>query len=138
VDHELERVRKLATVLDRYMVDPILGLILPGAGDILGSLLGIYTVTAAFRRKVSPVVIARMFLNLGVDAALGIVPFLGDIIDFGHKANVKNAELLADRASVGGKATAKDWLYVVGAGLLFLGTIALTIFAIVKLVRAIV
>ncbi|HLL20552.1 MAG TPA: DUF4112 domain-containing protein [Kofleriaceae bacterium] len=135
VDHELERVQKMATILDRYMVDPILGLVLPGAGDVVGSLLGMYTISIAFRRKVSPVIIARMFLNLGVDAVLGFVPFLGDLIDVGFKANQKNVALLADHPT--GKATAKDWLFVVGAALLFFGVMALSVYAIVALFRAV-
>jgi hypothetical protein len=111
VDYELERVKKMATILDRYMVDPIIGLVLPGAGDIIGSLLGMYTVNMAFRRKLSPVIIARMLLNL------------------------KNVALLEERHT--GKASAKDWAFVVGAALLFFGTIALSVFAIVSLLRAI-
>jgi hypothetical protein len=135
VDYELERVKKMATVMDRYMVDPIVGLILPGAGDIIGSLLGMYTVSIAFKRRVSPVIIARMLLNLGLDALLGIVPLVGDLVDVGYKANVKNVELLQERTT--GKASAKDWLFVVGAALLFFGTIALSVFAIVSLLRAV-
>ena len=135
MDYELERVKKMARVLDQYMVDPIVGLILPGAGDIIGSLLGMYTVSIAFKRKVSPVIIARMLLNLGLDALLGIVPLVGDLVDVGFKANQKNVELLSERTT--GKASAKDWAFVVGAALLFFGTMALSIFAIVSLVRAI-
>jgi len=135
VDYELDRVKKLARILDHYMVDPLIGLVLPGAGDIIGSMLGMYTVTLAFKRKVSPVIIARMLLNLALDALLGIVPLLGDIVDLGFKANMKNVELLSERTT--GKASAKDWAFVVGAALLFFGTIGLAIFGIVTLVRAI-
>ena len=136
VDTELERVKRLARILDTYMVDPIVGLILPGAGDIIGSLLGMYTVSLAFKRKVSPVIIARMLLNLALDALLGIVPLLGDIADVGFKANNKNVALLSERAT--GKASAKDWAFVVGAALLFFATIGLAVYGIVTLVRAIV
>ena len=135
VDYELDRVKKMARVLDLYMVDPIVGLILPGAGDIIGSLFGMYTVSIAFRRKVSPVIIARMLLNLALDAILGIVPFVGDLVDVGFKANQKNVALLEHRET--GKATAKDWAFVVGAALLFFGTIALSVYAIYALFRAI-
>jgi len=135
VDDELERVKKLAKVLDHYMVDPIIGLVLPGAGDIIGAVLGVYTVGLAFRRKVSPVIIARMFLNLGLDALLGIVPFAGDLADVAYKANQKNVALLSERTT--GKASAKDWLFVVGAALLFFGAIALSVFAVGWLVRTI-
>ena len=137
VDPELDRVRKMATVLDRYLVDPIVGLVIPGAGDIIGSLLGMYTVHIALRRRVHPVVIARMLLNLGIDALLGIVPFIGDLFDLGYKANSRNVELLEQRAEHGGKASARDWAFVVGAALLFAGAVALSVFAIVSLFRAV-
>ena len=135
VDYELDRAKKMARVLDVYMVDPIVGLILPGAGDILGSLFGIYTVSIAVRRRLSPVIIARMLLNLALDAILGVVPLVGDLVDVGFKANQKNVALLEARET--GKASAKDWAFVVGAALLFFGTIALSIYAIYALVTAI-
>jgi hypothetical protein len=137
VDVEVDRVRRMANVLDKYMVDPVIGLILPGAGDIIGSLLGMYTVSIALKRRVHPVVIARMLLNLGIDALLGVVPLLGDVIDIGFKANQRNAALLSDRSHIGGRASAKDWAFVIGAALLFAGTVFLSIYAIVALFRAI-
>src|SRR5213076_2964214 len=94
VDYELSRARKLARLLDGYFVDPILGLLIPGAGDVIGSLLGLYTLSVAIRRRVSPVIIARMLLNLGLDGLLGVVPLVGDLFDFGFKANQKNIALL--------------------------------------------
>jgi hypothetical protein len=137
-DTEIDRVRMLARVLDRYFVDPLIGLVIPGGGDVLGSLLGVYTVMIAARRKVSPVIIARMLLNLAGDAVLGFIPFLGDLFDFGFKANVRNVELLSERVEEhGGRATAKDWLFVVGAALAYIAVMALVIWGIVALLRAI-
>jgi len=135
VDAELERVKKLAKVLDHYLVDPIIGFVLPGAGDIIGAVLGVYTIGLAFRRKVSPVIIARMFLNLGLDALLGIVPLAGDVADVAFKANQKNVALLSERTT--GQASAKDWAFVVGAAVVFFGAIALSVFAVGWLVRTI-
>jgi hypothetical protein len=134
-DVELDRVRSMARVLDRFFVDPILGLIIPGGGDVLGSLLGIYTVVIAARRKVSPVIIARMLMNLAGDALLGFIPFVGDLFDFGFKANQRNVELLSDRSAHGGRATAKDWLLVVGSVLAFLVVLGLIGYGIVRLLR---
>jgi hypothetical protein len=136
-DTEMDRVRSLARVMDKFYLDPILGLLVPGGGDILGSMLGIYTVAIAARRKVSPVIIARMLMNLAGDAVLGIIPLFGDLFDFGFKANQRNVELLADRSQHGGKATPRDWLILVGAALGFIAVIALVIYGIVALVRAI-
>lgn len=137
VDPKLDRVRKIATVLDRYLVDPIVGLVLPGAGDIVGSLFGLYTISLALQRRAAPVVIARMLVNLAADAALGVVPIVGDLFDVGFRANQKNVALLAERTAHGGSANARDWAVVAGAALLFLGAIALSVFAIVSILRAV-
>lgn len=133
-DRELDRARTLVRVLDDYMLDPLLGLILPGAGDVIGSVLGLYVVGVALRRRVSPIVIARMVLNLGLDAAVGAVPLLGDAIDFGFKANRRNLDLLVQRPT--GRATGRDWVILAVTVAAFVGVIALVIWGVVALVRA--
>ena len=57
---EIERVRTFARVFDRYGVDAILGFVLPGLGDVIGSLLGLYIVAIAIRRRVASVVVVRI------------------------------------------------------------------------------
>jgi hypothetical protein len=121
-------------VLDHYLVDPLLGLVLPGAGDLIGSLIGLYVVGIAVRRRLPPATIARMLLNLALDAGLGVVPVLGDIADFVFRAHRRNLALL-ERPNTR-KATASDWLVVGGAALAFACVIGLVIYAIVALVRA--
>jgi len=130
-------VQALARILDRNFVDPILGLIFPGIGDLAGSLLGLYAVSLALRRRMSPVVIARMLLNLAADTLLGAIPLFGDLFDFGFRAHERNARLLAERAEHGGRATARDWLLVAGAAILFVGSLALAAYALIALLRAI-
>lgn len=134
-DRELQRVQLLARVLDTYLVDPLLGLLLPGAGDLAGSLLGLYAVSIAVRRRMSPVVIARMLLNLSIDALVGAIPLLGDLFDFGFRANERNVRLLVSRGEHGGRATARDWLMVAGAALAFAASLALAAYAVVLLLR---
>lgn len=135
-DRDLERARKVARVLDRDLVDPLLGLFLPGIGDLVGAALGLYLVAIAVRRHVSPVVIARMLLNLAADAAIGAIPILGDLVDFVFHANQRNLALLVARSATGGRASARDWLVLGGALLAFVGVIVLICWAIVALVRA--
>ena len=134
VDRELARVRTLARVMDGYLVDPLIGLFLPGIGDLLGSLIGFYIVGVAWKRRVSPVLLARMILNLGIDAVIGIVPILGDALDFKFKAHMKNVELMLERPA--GRATARDWLFVGAAAALYLAIMGLVIWGMVALVRA--
>jgi hypothetical protein len=135
-DAEIARVRTLVRVLDHYLVDPLLGLLLPGIGDLIGSLLGLYVVVVAARRRMSPVIVARMLLNLALDAGIGAIPIAGDIADFAFKANEKNLALLEARHATA-RATPRDWLAVIGALAAFAAVIGLIGYAIVALVRAV-
>jgi hypothetical protein len=136
-DVELDRVRMVARVLDNYFLDPLIGLVVPGGGDVIGSLLGVYTVMIAVRRGVSPVVIARMIMNLGLDAVVGFIPLVGDLADVGFKANKKNVELLEKSLETrGGKASAKDWLVVVGAALAYIAIMAFVVWGIIRIFQA--
>lgn len=136
-DPALVTVRKLSRVMDDYYVDPILGFVLPGAGDLIGAGMGLYTVAYALRRRVSPVIITRMLMNLSIDAIVGAVPFVGDLFDIGWKAHKKNLALLELREHRGGRASVRDWLALGAAFLAFASTIALVVYAIVALWRMI-
>jgi hypothetical protein len=134
-DHDIAVARKIARVLDHDLVDPMLGLLLPGIGDVLGSVIGLYIVAVAARRRLSPVVLARMLLTLGVDVVLGIIPVLGDITDFFIKANERNMKLLDERAASGGRARWTDWLVLACAAIAFFGVIVLVCWAVAALLR---
>lgn len=109
---ELESLRALTRWMDealrvpgtrfRVGLDGLLGLI-PGVGDVAGGLLSTWFLVAAARVGAPPSVLVRMGLNIGVDAITGAVPLLGDLFDFGWKANRRNLALLerhlADPAS---------------------------------------
>ena len=137
-DAELVRVRRLAKILDGYWVDPLLGLFLPGVGDLIGAALGMYTVVVAVRRRMSPAIVARMLLNLAVDAGVGALPLVGDAADFAIHANERNLRLLESRSATGGRSTWRDRAIVLGAIALFLAVIALVVYAIVRALQWIV
>ena len=134
MDRELARVQTLARVMDHYLVDPLIGFILPGIGDAIGSLIGFYIVAVAWRRRVSPVLIARMILNLGADMVLGVLPIVGDVFDMSFKAHQRNADLLVQRSS--GRATWRDWLVVGLAAAAYLAVMALVVWGVIAIVRA--
>lgn len=136
-DRDIARARWFARVLDDYFVDPLLGMVLPGIGDVLGSVLGLYVVVLAVRRHMSPVVITRMLLNLAADALIGLVPLIGDAFDFEFRANKRNVQLLADRAAAGGRARARDWIVLAAVIGAFIGVVALVCWGVIALVRAI-
>lgn len=104
-DGALRRVRRVARLMDdaveipflgvRIGLDPLLGL-LPGAGDVLGAAVGGWIVVTAARLGASASVVARMLLNVGVDALSGAVPLLGDLFDVAFKANRRNLDILEE------------------------------------------
>jgi len=98
-DRALVAAETLARWMDDRFLDPLLGLVLPGVGDLLGSLLGLYPVLLADRRRAPKALLARMLLNLAADAAGGAIPIIGDIWDFMFKANARNLDLLRARSA---------------------------------------
>lgn len=94
-----------------FGLDPILGLV-PGLGDLTTPLFAGLLLLHAVRMKIPRVVQLRMAMNAAIDLALGIIPVVGDLFDFGWKANLKNLALLERYAHIGSKPTAGDWVFV--------------------------
>jgi hypothetical protein len=131
---DIERARTIAKVMDRGYVDPILGFVVPGFGDILSAVFGLYVVAIAVRAKVPAVSISRMIINLGVDATVGAIPLLGDLFDIAFKSHSRNLAILEARNEAKA-ATASDWLYVFGAVFALVATIAIPIYVAFRLVQ---
>lgn len=103
IDRAAARLERLATLFDsawvipgtgvRFGADAVLGLI-PGIGDALGLAMAGYVVNEARRLGAPPSLISRMAVNVGIDVAIGAVPFLGDVFDVYFKANKRNVRLL--------------------------------------------
>jgi hypothetical protein len=137
-DRAIEVATALARWLDHRFVDPLLGLLLPGVGDLLGAALGLYPVLLAWRRGAPKVLLARMILNLAADAAGGAIPLLGDVWDFLFPAHARNLELLRARASAGEvRARWTDVFAVGGALMALLVALAAPVVVAVWLVRAV-
>lgn len=99
--HLLDAQFRIPVLGVRFGIDPILGLI-PGVGDLAGSLLGLAVLTQARREGASPATLARMVANLLIDLAFGAIPLVGDVADIYFKANRRNLRLLQeDRARRG-------------------------------------
>jgi hypothetical protein len=102
-DPRLRTARSLAEVLDRafripgtrwrFGVDPLIGLV-PGVGDLFAGGFAGYLILAGARLGAPPAVLARMVLNVAIDAGVGTIPFAGDLFDAGFKANIRNLHLL--------------------------------------------
>jgi len=101
----------------RFGLDALIGLI-PGFGDTATSLASFYILANAVRYGVPKITLLRMGLNLGIDYAIGSLPFVGDLFDAWWKSNRKNLELLRRRAIVSPEearaGSTSDWLFVGG------------------------
>lgn len=99
---ELAKLEKLATLLDakfetpigvRVGWDGIIGLV-PVVGGIATTLVSGYLIARAAVLGATTPVLLRMGLNVGVDAAISLVPFFGWIGDFFWKSNLRNTRVL--------------------------------------------
>ncbi len=110
----------------RLGLDGVLGFVVPGAGDAVGGAVSMYAMYAALRLGAGASVLARMALNVALDALVGVVPLLGDVFDFVFKANRRNLALLetyvADPRRTRAKSRATVWLVF---GVLVAGLVAL-------------
>ena len=101
----LTRVEGLARLMDdqfelplvRYRIglDPLLGL-LPGGGDWVAWVAGVYIIWEAARIGAPPRLLVKMSGHVVVDLLTGYVPVAGDLFDAAYKSNRKNVELLFD------------------------------------------
>lgn len=102
-DKELRRLEELAHLMDeavgipgtelRVGLDPLVGLV-PGAGDTLTAVVSLWIVFRARRLGVSRGVLLKMAANVAIDWLVGSIPVLGDLFDFGWKANRRNLRLM--------------------------------------------
>jgi Domain of unknown function (DUF4112) len=66
----------------------------PGAGDALLTLISLYIVYEAARLGLPRAKIIRTLANVAVEAGLGVVPLLGDLLDVVWKANLRNVAII--------------------------------------------
>ena len=93
MERVLERMFVLPGINRPVGLDVILDL-LPIGGDVVGALLGTWLVWEARNLGMSRWQMARMMGNVGVDALLGLVPFVGAIPDFFFRSNTRNLRII--------------------------------------------
>lgn len=77
----------------RFGLDPLLGLI-PGGGETVTTLVGIFLLGDASRRGIPFKTLFRMGGNLLLNAGIGAIPVVGDLFSFWFKSNSRNYDLL--------------------------------------------
>ena len=118
----------------RFGLAGIIGLI-PGIGDIIDALISLYIVVRAVQLGLSRVAIARMVVNVGIESVLGALPFVGDLLVVGFKANRRNYRLLQQHMYEPARQKSRDWLFLAVTGVLLIACLSLPIIAIVLLLQ---
>jgi len=105
----------------RFGLDPLIGLV-PGAGDFVTFLISGYMVMILAQNGASGFVLARMTLNILIDALVGSIPLLGDVFDVAFKANRRNMKLMHEHY-VEGRHKGGAWKVIVPLLLVILAVI---------------
>lgn len=84
-----------AKYMDKYFLDPLIGLLPGGVGDVLSSFLALpFIYFALVRVKSIPLTLA-VICNILKDALLGSLPFfIGDVIDVFNRSYIANLKLI--------------------------------------------
>ena len=98
-----QRVEALERIMERLItipgtnrsvgLDVILDLV-PFAGSTAGALIGAYMAWEARNLGMSKWEMSRMAGNVGVDWALGLIPWIGAIPDFLFRSNTRNLRIV--------------------------------------------
>lgn len=99
----LKHLQRLARLMDaqfrvpgtnfRFGLDGLIGLI-PGAGDVSTFAVSGYMLWIMAHNGASGYVLARMTVNILIDALIGSIPLIGDLFDIAFKANLRNMRLM--------------------------------------------
>jgi hypothetical protein len=99
----------------RFGLNAIIDLV-PELGDVVTSLIALYLLVSAVRYRVPKITLLRMGLNIAIYFIGGLVPLVGDIFAIWWKPNIRNLNLLRQRATVSAaeakNGRASDWAFV--------------------------
>ena len=120
-------VHAIALWMDRRLLDPLIGLVLPGFGDALTSVLAVpYLYLSIVKLKSIPLTLA-IICNILLDVLIGIIPYIGVVGDVFKRAFTRNAALIkgyveGDKAimqEIDRKAGGMAFLIVMLCGLIY-------------------
>ena len=119
----------------RFGLDGVLGLI-PGAGDLSTFAVSGYMLWIMANNGASGYVLARMTINILIDALFGSIPILGDIFDIAFKANMRNVRLMQEHYEEG-RHRGSAWKIIVPVLIILFLIIVLIIWGTYKLLATI-
>lgn len=108
MENHLKVAEQLANLLDnqfnilgiRFGLNGLLGLI-PGAGDFIVAALSFYMVWIGVKMRLPLTALSEMVGNIITNFLIGLLPIIGDSVDFFHHANLKNLKILKHHAAQG-------------------------------------
>lgn len=93
MEYLLERSLTIPGLHRKIGLDVLLDFI-PGVGPSVAAAMGAYLAWEARNLGLPKRTIARMAGNIGVDWALGMIPFVGAIPDYFFRSNTRNVRLI--------------------------------------------
>lgn len=139
---QLRHLESLARLMDsqfkipgtnlRFGLDGLIGLI-PGAGDLTTFGISGFMVFIMARNGASGAVLAKMIMNVLIDTIIGSIPLLGDLFDFGFKANTRNVRLMQEHY-LEGRHKGGAWKVVLPVMVVFVLLFAIVAWLVYKLV----
>lgn len=142
---EVDRIRKLAHLLDtRFSIygirvgwDALIGLV-PVLGDWVTTIMSFSIVVRAWALGCGVGTLLRMTLNIGIEALVDMIPFLGNLFDVYWKANVKNVELLERHLRVPSKLERRSWGLLVLLAIMILSVLGGASYLLLRLLGSLV
>ncbi len=141
----LKQLGRLAKLMDaqfripgtdiRFGLDGIIGLI-PGAGDLSTFAVSGYMLWIMANNGASGFVLAKMTLNILIDALIGSIPILGDVFDIAFKANMRNIQLMQEHYEEG-RHRGSAWKVIIPVLVILFLIIVVIIWATYKLLASI-
>ncbi|MBT2185530.1 DUF4112 domain-containing protein [Sphingobium nicotianae] len=93
MEHLLENALTVPGTRFRVGLDAILGVV-PVLGDLISAAMGAWIVWEARNLGMPKWQLWRMGANVGIDTAIGAIPFVGDAFDLVFRSNSKNLRII--------------------------------------------
>jgi hypothetical protein len=129
--HLLDRAFRIPGTNWRFGLDAVIGLF-PGLGDVIGSLVGAYSLWTARQIGAPASVQARMVMNLALDGVIGLVPLAGDLFDFAFKAHSRNHALLQQWLQTPHSVRRSSWAVVAVGGLVMVALLGVSVWLLIR------
>jgi hypothetical protein len=113
IAHVMDSLFRVPGTKFRFGVNPLIGFV-PVVGDQIDAAVSASLLLRCVKHRLPKIVLARMGLNVLLNAFFQGIPIVGDFVTFVFKANQQNYRLLQRYAGQGKPVTRGDWIFVFG------------------------